>query len=455
VTSVAEKVALLRRIKDLMRYQWDCGRPGCDGRPHPGLPHKHARAAQLPPEGDWWGWFLMAGRGAGKTRSGAEYVKKQMLRVPNMRVAIIAPDLAVGRDVCVEGESGLRGLYPGQGVLPWDRIKQWSRSVGELYLRNGSMAKIFGTDKAADAESLRGYQCHLAWFEELGTQRYGSLAYDMLEFALRLGDDPRLIITSTPRPIKIIKKLVDDPAIVVSHATTYDNQDNLPAKTLERLKSRHEGTTLGRQELGGELLRESVGALWNYDLIQNCVTHPELIRVVVAVDPAGTHKPTSDETGIVVSGMDANGLLYVLRDASGRYSPEQWRQIVCDLYREYGADLVVAEANFGADLVAANLRAIPRPERPHFDTVHASRGKQQRFEPVVGLYEQGRVWHVGTHPKLEAQQVQWIPPGRFNEEGDPIPPSKESPDRVDAAAWGITALALTAIKKRGGMRAYE
>lgn len=446
-------VETLRRLNKALQHLWDCGRPGCDGLPHSGLPFKHARAGQIAPPGDWWAWFYMAGRGAGKTRSGGEYVKKRMLAVPHTRVAIIERDRQTARDVTIEGESGLLGQYDGQGSIPWNRVASWNRSQGELILKNGSMAKLFGTDTKMDAEKLRGYQCHVAWFEELGTQKYGDIAWKMLEFALRLGDDPRIVITSTPRNIPIIRKLVDDPDVVVTRGRTFDNADNIPAKTLERLKSQHGGTTLGRQELDGELLADSPGALWKTTLIQHTPQAPcGMNRIVVAVDPAGTNKPTSDLTGICVVGLGEDGRLYVLRDASGRYSPEQWRSLVKRLYDEYQADAVVAEVNFGADLVAANLRALPREERPRFKSVNASRGKKQRFEPVVGLYEQKRVLHVGAHPELEDQMTQWVPPGQFDEDGEPVPESKESPDRVDAMAWGVTELALVPLRQRGGMR---
>lgn len=448
----------LQRLDRLLQFSWVCAAPGpdglcpTDGKPHQGHPHKHARAEQLPPDGDWWAWFLMAGRGAGKTRSGGEYVKRRMLAVPNTRVAIIERDRQTGREVTIEGESGLMGSYDGEGSIPWDRIERWNKSDAVLLLKNGSQAKIFGTDTRADAEKLRGYQCHVAWFEELGTQRYGQVAWDMLEFALRLGNDPRIVVTSTPRPIPLIKKLVKDPEVVISRASTYSNADNLPERQLRRLKTKHENTTLGRQELLGELLEEAVGALWNHNIIHHCMDTPPLVRIVIGVDPAGTAKPTSDETGICVVGMDKDGYLYVVRDATGRYSPEQWRMKVKSLYDEYSADLVVAEKNFGADLVLSNLRSIPREERPNFKAVTASRGKLQRFEPVVGLYEQGRVFHVGTHAELETQQVEWVPPGRFDSDGEPVPESEFSPDRVDAMAWAVTELALTPHAKRGGMR---
>lgn len=449
----AQRLSLLRRVAQLKPYQWDCGLPGCDGMPHRSasplhaMPHKHARATQLAPPGDWWAWFLMSGRGFGKTRSGAEYVKARMMAEPNHRVACIVPDFGDGRDTCIEGESG---LVPGGGIeasrFPPGVLKTWNRSLGELVLANGSRLKIFGTDKRKDAEGLRGFQCHTAWFEELGTQQYGDVAWDMLTFALRLGDDPRVIITGTPRPIPLIRKLVKDDAIIVTTGTTYDNAHNLAPAMLARVKARHEGTTLGQQELLGLLLDGAKGALWSYDLIRHSVEVPALVRVVVAVDPAGTAKKTSDLTGIVVMGIDAAGVLWVLADKSGSYSPEQWRTVVCDAYEDYNADLVVAEVNFGADMVASTLRSAPSP--PPFKPVHASRGKAMRATPVVGLYERKRVVHAGTLADLETMMTTWVPPGQFDEDGEPIPESKESPDRMDAMVWGATELAGLSQKRR-------
>lgn len=403
------------------------------------MPYRHARAAQLPPPGDWWAWFLMSGRGFGKTRSGAEYVKARMMAEPGHRVACIVPDFADGRDICVEGESGLVGGPGMPGLFPPNTVKLWNRSIGELHLHNGAMLKIFGTDKRKDAEGLRGYQCHTAWFEELGTQVYGEVAWDMLTFALRLGDDPRVVITGTPRPTPLIRKLVKDDGIVVTTGTTYDNAHNLAPAMLARVKARYEGTNLGQQELMGILLDGAKGALWTYPLIQHNHVVPELVRVVVAVDPAGTAHKTSDLTGIVVMGIDAGGVLWVLADKSGRYSPEEWRGVVCQAYEDYDADAVVAEVNFGADMVASTLRSAAKP--PPFIPVHASRGKAIRATPVVGLYEQRRVVHAGTFADLEQMMTSWVPPGRFDEEGQPIPESKESPDRMDAMVWGATELA--------------
>lgn len=442
---------LLQQLKELSRYAWYCPDPLCSGEPHDAYLNRHARPNQRPPQGDWWGWFLRAGRGYGKSRSGSEFVKNRMLTIPGHRVAIIVPDFGVGRDVCIEGRSGLHGPTAGDGVLPANRIKTWNRSLGELVLDNGSIAKIFGCDKRKDAEKLRGFEFSSAWFEEIGSSTYGDVAWDMLEFGLR-ADDPKVVITSTPRPTPLIKRLCADPDIQVVTGSTYDNIDNLSPKFAARIRRRYEGTTLGRQELYGEILDGSDGALWSYDIIGRATEAPHLVTVVVAVDPAGTAHATSDLTGIIVLGLGDDGKIYVLADKSGRYSPEQWRQVVVQAYEDFNADAVVAEVNFGADMVAANLRTSDLGVRPVFVPVRASRGKAIRATPVVGLYEQSRVKHVGTYPEMEVELTTWVPPGQFDADGEPIPESKWSPNRLDALVWGCTHLALKPRRARSRMR---
>lgn len=448
-----QRVVALRKLSALKPFQWNCGIAGCDGQPHrstnplQAMPHRHARAKQLPPPGDWWAWFLMSGRGFGKTRTGAEYVKQRATAEKGHRVAIIVPDFAVGRDVCIEGESGLIG-GPGQpGLFPPGVVKLWNRSIGELHLHNGAMFKIFGTDKRKDAEALRGYQCHTAWFEELGTQAYGEVAWDMLTFALRLGSDPRVVITGTPRPTKLIRKLVKDDGVIVTGGTTYENAANLAPKMLERIKLKYEHTTLGLQELHGELLDGAKGALWTYDLIKHHTGEiPDLVRVVVGVDPAGSAHKTSDLTGIVVVGIDAAGVLWVLADKSGRYSPEQWARVAAEAYAEFEADAVVGEKNYGGDMVRSTLRAADY-SMP-IKLVTASRGKAVRAGPVVTLYERKRVIHAGVHADLEQELTTWVPPGQYDEEGNAIEPSDWSPDHMDAEVWAVYELAVRPMRRR-------
>lgn len=450
---MASKLDTLARLKELSKYAWYCGRAGCDGSPHDAFLFPHARGTQVPPEGDWWGWFLRAGRGFGKSRSGAEFVKKRLLEQPGHRVAIVAPDFGVGRDVCIEGRAGLHGPLPGEGIIPASKIKNWNRSIGELTLVNGSIAKIFGTDKRKDAEKLRGFEFGTAWFEEIGTQVYGDVAWDMLEFGLRdRRSSPKVVITSTPRPTPLVKKLCSDPDIVVRTGSTYENKANLSAKFVERIERKYEGTTLGRQELHGEILDGSDGALWSFEIIRRVLEVPcALARVVIGVDPAGSTKKTSDETGIVAAGLGEDGKIYVLADKSGRYSPEEWRRVVVDLYESLSADLVVAEKNFGGDLVASNLRA---GERVPVKMVNAARGKAVRAEPVVRLYEQDRVCHAGIFAELETELTEWVPPGRFDDEGEEIPESKWSPNHLDALVWAVTALALKPKRTRAKTRFF-
>jgi phage terminase large subunit-like protein len=233
----------------------------------------------------------------------------------------------------------------------------------------------------------------------------------------------------------------------VSYGSTYDNAANLPPKTLARLKKKYENTTLGQQELLGRILEASEGALWNPEIIQHVSSVPTLLqRVVIGVDPAGSHKPTSDETGIVAAGLGEDGKCYVLADKTGRYSPEQWATEVESLYDELEADAVIAEANFGGELVRSNLRSNNR--NMNIRMVHAVKGKVLRAEPVVGVYERRLVSHVGVLAELETQQTTWIPPGRFDSEGAPIKESKESPDHIDAAVYVISDLLGLGAKKR-------
>jgi len=436
-----DKLKLLQRIKELRKYQWKCELTDCDGSPHEGLPFKHARPNQLEPDGDWLAWLMMAGRGFGKTRSGAQWAIKRMLSEPKHRMAIIVPRFADGRDVCVEGESGILAC------LPPSRVKSWNRSQGQLTLTNGSQAKIFGTETEKDAETLRGPQHHSIWVEELAKQRYGQLGWDMAMFGLRLGDDPRAVITTTPKPIKIVRDLVADPTVHVTRGRTKDNAANLPPRQLAYLESKYNGTTLGRQELDAELLDDTEGALWSQALISGPRIAdkdlPTMIRKVVAVDPAVTSKLTSDETGIIVAGManvDLGGgrsehHFYILADYSELMSPGEWTNQIVQIYHKHHADRVVAEVNNGGDLVELALRSAVTKRGDTgrnipYRKIHATKGKALRAEPVQALYEQGRVHHVGTFGALEDEMTTWVPELNM-----------DSPNRLDALVYAITDLA--------------
>lgn len=375
------------------------------------------RPAQTPPaDPDWQTWLILSGRGWGKTRTGAEWVVENAQTKPGTRWAIVAPTFADARDTCVEGDSGI--LY----CLGEDPAV-WNRSLGELILHNGSRIKLFSAD---EPDRLRGPQHHGAWCDELAAWRYPD-AWDQLQFGLRLGDQPRTVVTTTPRPTTLVRRLHERPTTHVTTGHTLENAANLAATALAELEATYAGTRLGRQELAGELLTDTPGALWTIDQIAALrVEHAgDLDRVVVAVDPAVTSGEESDETGIVAVGRRGDEL-FVLADRSGRYSPDGWARVTADLAAELGADRVVAEVNNGGDLVERVLRQVDR-DLP-YRAVRASRGKRVRAEPVAALYEQGRVHHVGVFEALEDQMATWTPD------------SGTSPDRMDALVWACTDL---------------
>lgn len=383
-----------------------------------------ARPEQLTPPGDWRVWLILAGRGWGKTKTGAEDVKAYGLAHPHSRIGIVAPTFADARDTCVEGESGLLSCLPPPAVA------KWVRSLGELVLTNGTRYKAFSAD---EPERLRGPQHHRLWFDEMGAWKYPQETYDMAMFGLRLGMNPQVVITTTPRPIPLVKGLVARAGrdVVLTRRSTYDNRDNLAPAFFDQIIARYENTRLGRQELLAELLEDTPGALWQRDLIERLrlAKAPELARVVVGVDPAITSGEDSDETGIVGAGLGADGHGYVLDDASLRGSPSQWATAAVAMYHRLKADRIVAEANQGGEMVEHTIHTVD----PHVPVtlVHASRGKYTRAEPVAALYEQGRVHHVGCYPALEDEFCGWTP-------GD------ASPNHLDAAVWALTDLLVRA-----------
>lgn len=381
-----------------------------------------ARQKQLPPDGDWRVWLIMAGRGWGKTRTGAEWVRLQVEEGDKQRIAIVGPTAADVRDVMVEGPSGLLSVFPQLGT---DAYKPTKRQVN---LPNGAVAKTYTADQP---DRLRGPQHDAAWADEVGVWRYEE-AWDMMMFGLRLGDDPRVVATTTPKPTSLIRRLVDSEQVMTTRGSTYENRRWLAEPFMEEIVQRYEGTRMGRQELHGELLEDVPGALWSRELIEEDrveKAHPQLERVVVAVDPAVTSGEEADETGIVVVGKQGDEG-YVLEDGTCRKSPEGWASDVVKLYHTHEADRVVAEVNNGGDLVENVLRSVDG-DIP-YTAVNASRGKRTRAEPVSALYEQNRIHHVGGFPELEDQMCTFAPDVAAN----------GSPDRVDALVWGFTALML-------------
>ena len=395
-----------------------------------------ARPAQQPPTGNWRVWLLLAGRGFGKTRTGAELVRARVAAWTARRLALVAPTAADARNVMVEGESGILAISP-----PWDRPR-YEPSKRRLTWPNGAIATLYSAD---EPERLRGPQHDATWCDELGSWRYPE-AWDMLMLGMRLGNDPRVVVTTTPRPTKLIRALIADPTAVVTRGSTYENQTNLAPAFLQQIIRKYEGTRLGRQELEAEILDDVPGALWTRGVIEasRACAAPPLIRVVVAIDPAATSSEHADETGIIVAGMDGQGQGWVLADVSGRYPPAEWARTVIAAYRSHRADRVVAEVNNGGEMVEATLRVID--PNVSFAAVRAARGKLTRAEPVAALYEQGRVHHLGVFPQLEDQMCGFVPAdhGDFGQR-----PMGCSPDRADALVWALTDLLIEPMSNQG------
>ena len=385
---------------------------------------------QLPPEGDWRSWVILGGRGAGKTRAGAEWVRSMVEGARPLdpgiskRMALVGETLDQVREVMIFGESGILACSPP------DRRPEWESTRKRLVWPNGAVAQAFS---AHDPESLRGPQFDAAWVDELAKWRRGEEAWDMLQFCLRLGDRPRQCVTTTPRNVPVLKRLLEAESTVTTHAATQANRANLAASFLEEVERRYGGSRLGLQELDGRLLEDVEGALWTSSQLSGCRGGAgELTRIVVAVDPPVTGGAKADTCGIVVAGLSVDGeRAVVIEDASVKGSPLEWAQAAVAAYHRHGADRVVAEVNQGGELVEAILRQVDRTVS--YRAVYASRGKVCRAEPVAALYEQGRVAHRGRMDELEAQMVQ-MAVGGFRGAG--------SPDRVDALVWALTELML-------------
>jgi len=387
---------------------------------------RELRLDQLPPVGDWRSWVLMGGRGSGKTRAGAEWVHglaTAKTTGPARRIALVAETLGDAREVMIDGISGICRI--ARRNRP-----DFEASRRRLVWPNGTIAQIFSSE---DPESLRGPQFDFAWCDELGKWKHPQETFDMLQFALRLGDHPQVLVTTTPRPLPLLKALIADPATRTRQIRTTDNAQNLAPGFLDAMAKRYGGTRLGRQELDGEMIVDREDALWSRSLIEALKLRDAgpLSRIVVAVDPpAGAGAQSC--CGIVVAGLDRQGRGVVLADCSVESaSPAGWAQAVVRAYRRFDADRILAEINQGGDMVAAVLRGIDA--QVPVKTVRASRGKWLRAEPVAALYEQSRVVHAGSFPALEDQMCDFGPEGLS---------SGRSPDRLDALVWALTALML-------------
>jgi len=395
-----------------------------------------ARPQQLPPKGIWLTWLMMGGRGAGKTRAGAEWIHGVAMGLhpfasePVGRIALIGETYQDAREVMVEGISGLLSI--GRRA---DR-PQWQPSRRRLEWPNGAVAQVFS---AADPEGLRGPQFGAAWSDELAKWPHPEATWDMLQFALRLGASPRQVVTTTPRPIPLLKALLADQKTATVTMTTAENAANLAPGFLDAVVDKYNGTRLGRQELDGELIEDRDDALWAREGIDRgrVIEPPPMVRVVVAVDPPATSGAKSAACGIVAAGLGEDGVAYVLSDRTiARATPEAWADRAIGLYHAVEADALIVEVNQGGEMVASVMREAD-PSVP-VSPVRASRGKWTRAEPVALLYTQGRVRHVGVLSELEDQMCNFVPGG--TSEG-------VSPDRIDALVWAISALML---EKGGG-----
>lgn len=423
--ALIQKLAPTQQHRDLLRYKWD----GFWARPKQVAPR----------DWRWLFWLILAGRGFGKTRTGAETVRAWVGPADvrsDLRIALVGRTVSDVRDVMIGGESGLVAISP-----PWNK-PEYFPSKRLVVWPNGAQATTFSADQP---DQLRGPQHHKAWADELAAWRYED-AFAQLRLGLRLGNTPQCVITTTPRPTPIVRKLVEATcdyrdrrgrtvrrSVHLTRGSSHENRGNVAAEWLDEILRQYEGSRLGRQEIEAEILDDTAGALWKRDVLDRFRVKeaPALRTIAIAVDPAISTGTESAETGIVVGGVGYDGQGYLLEDASGRWTPEEWAAIVVKLYDDYEADYVVAEVNQGGDMVRSTLHTARRtlPVRK----VHASRGKATRAEPVSALYDQGRVHHVGSFGELEDQFCTWIPDV-----------SARSPDRLDAAVWLFSQMMVKA-----------
>jgi predicted phage terminase large subunit-like protein len=424
------------------------------------------RPSQQEPPGEWSVWLALAGRGYGKTRMGAEWVRAMMCGdTPLARgrcghMALVAETAADARDVMVQSSGGILKCHPPE-FRP-----VYTPSLRKLTWPNGATAHTYSAD---DPEQLRGPEHEAAWSDELAKWRYAQETWDMLQFGLRVGINPQQLVTTTPRPIPVIKELLEAPDTYITRGSTYENYENLSPAFITKMERRYEGTRLGRQELHAEVLDDVPGALWTRRMLETrSATNPmgagmrkgedlpDMLRVTVGVDPSGTQgelnmrrvearggdhdDEVGDDIGIVAAGLGEDGMIYVLDDATVNWGPADWARRVVQTYNNHEADMIVGEANFGGAMVEHTIRTVDR--RVPYRAVHASRGKAVRAEPIAALYEQGRVRHVYGKPlsKLEDQMIYMTQRG-YEGAG--------SPDRLDAAVWAITDL-MFGKSARGG-----
>lgn len=398
-----------------------------------------ARPAQKPPDpdGDWTHWGLVAGRGYGKTRGGAEYIRGRVEQGARS-IALVAESPAAARDVMIDGTEGSSLLE----IFPPGKTPDYQPSNAKIEFHTGAVAQIFSSHKP---EGPRGWQGDTYWADELAAWKYPRETWDNLMFGLR-GEAlrPRGCFTTTPKPIDLLRELMEeDPNVVLTRGSTYENKANLAAAFYQHIITKYEGTQLGQQELRGLLLEEREGALWKRKWIDHVQPEdvPDLVKLVVAIDPAASTGDRSNETGLILAGKglcdcrvrageaeSPEHHLFVLEDRSGRLSPLDWADEAVELYETHGADQVIGEQNNGGDMVRSTVRNVDGGAAVNYREVWASRGKATRAEPISALYQQGKAHHVGAYEQLEGQLVTWVP-----DEGP-------SPDRLDALVWAAHAL---------------
>lgn len=409
----------------------------------------------LPSGETWTTWLILAGRGFGKTRCGAETIIKWVREGHCRRIALVAEDSADARDVMVEGDSGIIACSPR------DFKPKYEPSKRRLTWPNGAIATLFS---AEDYDSLRGPQFDGAWCDELCKWRYAQEAWDNLQFGLRLGDHPKQIVTTTPKPLRLLKDIILRSDTAITKGSTMENLVNLAPPFRKAVVDKYAGTRIGRQELEAEILDDVPGALWSRVMIDETrirpvdsvtpVVLPHFQRIIISVDPAKEISESANETGIMVVGKDGNGHGYVLEDLSIAGTPEEWGRIAVRAFDDWDADMIVYEANQGGEMVAAVLRGAAKSLKDDglrtadfvpLKDVHATRGKYVRAEPVSQLYEQKKIHHVGTFPELEDQLVEYTPDQSMG----------YSPDRMDALVWGFTELLVGTVSNEGLMDYYR
>ncbi|MDB2438405.1 terminase family protein [Hellea sp.] len=386
----------------------------------------YARPHQIPASDDWLMWLLLGGRGSGKTRTGAEWIREQVTVHGKSRIALVAPTFHDAREVMIEGESGLRNIGY-QSERP-----HFSPSRRQLKWPNGAVGHVF---TAEDPDGLRGPQFDAAWADEFCAWTYPEQTLSNLRLALRLGTNPQLVLTTTPKPVPALKKLLAAKGLLISRGSTADNEDNLAPTFLSAMEEAYGGTRLGRQELSGEYIEDLDGALWTRSMLEAAYTdeRPDCERIILAIDPPVTSGANSDACGLIVAGLRGEGRkakAFILHDGTvqGR-SPEGWAKAALSLARGWEADYIVAETNQGGELVSSVLNMLD-PSMP-VRNVYASRSKAIRAEPVALLYEQGRVAHCGRFMPLEDELAAMGTKA-----------SNHSPDRADALVWAVTELML-------------